>query len=259
MKIKLPLFNFARTSFFLVLLFFATSNARSGSPEDYVLTVPTRFGSIIALKDKDDPCGCSGWIQFGSNRIKVSSGADSFYASNEGVFPMKEGDVVIVSTPVGGKMPWQHYVILVNNGLFVELSPEGFGTEDWTFKVRRNGNELLFDLGFKDGKRKTAVYRHGMLYTGVDVVGTPTTVPKDRCAGILNNVIDCGHLVRERTPHDCSQNSIQESLPMYITRSLFTDANLPIFKEDNFYTVCASICETGKYDSRATRKLLCGY
>ncbi len=110
-------------------------------------------------KKYNDPCGCSGWIKFGSDKIKVVS-AGSLYASNEGVFPMKEGDVVIVSIPTGARgVPPSYRVILVNNNLFVDLSSEDFTTEDWTFKPTRKGNDLLFDLGFKNGKRKTAVYR----------------------------------------------------------------------------------------------------
>jgi hypothetical protein len=241
---------------FAFLLSLTTNHAPAGTSEDYVLTVPTRFGEVAVIKDKSE-C-CSGSIHFGMNKIKVGS-PSTLNASKESVFPMKEGDVVIISIPGARGLPPQYHVMLVNNDLFVDLSSEEFATEDWTFNVARKGNELLFDLGFKDGKRKTAVYRNGVLYVGADIVGTPTTVPKDRCATILNNVADCGQISRERTPRDCSQNSIQESMPMSITRSLFSDANLPVFKEDKFYSVCASICETGRYDSRSARKLLCGY
>lgn len=247
----------AATCCLLLFLLFWARNAAAVSPEDPILMIATRFGEVAVFKDKGD-C-CSGWIQFGTNKIKLGS-AGTLYASNEGVFPMKEGDVVIISIPVGAKgMPPQYRMILVNNNLFVDLSAEEFATEDWTFKVIRKGRELLFDLGFKDGKHKTAVYRNGVLYVGVDVVGTPATVPKDRCASILNAVAECGQIVRERVPNNCSQKSIQESLPMSITRNVVADVSLPVFKEDNFYIVCSSICETGKYDSRFARKLLCGY
>jgi hypothetical protein len=257
MTIGLPFCRCTRFFVPIVLLLFAIQNAPTEGADTPILTIATRYSEVVVFKDKGD-C-CAGWIQFGTNKIKVGS-AGTLYASNEGVFPMKEGDVVIISIPAGAKgVPPQYHVMLVNNNLFVDLSPEEFATEDWTFKVTRKGNELLFDLGFKDRKRKTAVYRNGVLYVGADVVGTPATVPKDRCASILNDVAECGRISRERIPSDCSQNSIQESLPMSITRNLFADANLPVFKEDNFYAVCASICETDKYDSRSARRLLCGY
>jgi hypothetical protein len=252
-----PTCHFLR--FFCVLTFWllTAQNAFSAGDERRILTIATRFGEVVVFKDKGD-C-CSGWIQFGTNKTKVGS-AGTLYASNEGVFPMKEGDVVIISIPAGAKgIPPQYHVMLVNNNLFADLSSEEFATEDWTFTVTQKGSELLFDLGFKDRKRKTAVYRNGVLYVGADVVGTPATVPKDRCASILNDVAECGRISRERIPSDCSQHSIQESLPLSITRNLFADANLPVFKEDNFYAVCASICEIAKYDSRVARKLLCGY
>jgi hypothetical protein len=248
---------FPRLFCLLTFWLFTAQNAFSADDQRRSLVIATRFGDVFVSKDTADDT--AGWIQFGTNKVKVSSGADSFFASKEGMFPMQEGDIVIVSTPVGAKMPWRYYVILVNRNSLVDLSSGQFATEDWTFKVRRKGNELLFDLGFKERKRKTAVYRNGSLYVGADILGTPATVPKDRCAGILNDVAECGRISRERMPRDCSQQSIQEGLPMSITRNLFADANLPVFKEDNFYAVCASICESERYDSRVARKSLCGY
>ena len=76
--------------------------------------------------------------------------------------------------------------MLVDENSFVDLLiASEFATEDGTFEVKRKGNELLFDLGFKEKKRKTAVYRNGVVYVGADVIGTPASVPKDRCASIL--------------------------------------------------------------------------
>jgi hypothetical protein len=229
--------------------------------EDRILTISTRFGDVIVSKDADQCCSGSGWIQFGSNKMKVGS-AGTLYASNEGVFAMKEGDIVIISIPGGARgMPPEYHVILINKGLFVDLASENseFASEDGTFKVTRKGNELLFDLGFKNKKRKTAIYRDGGLYVGVHMVGKPASVPKDRCVSILNDVAFCGRYNREKASRDCSQAAIGKNLSMAITRKLYADSNLPFFTEDNFFTVCASICETGKYDARSARKLLCGY
>jgi hypothetical protein len=250
---------FARSLCCIFLLLVEKYDATAESSTDRVLTVSTRFGDVIVSKDAADQCGCSGWIQFGSNSIRVGS-SELLFASNEGVFPMKEGDVVLISIPAGVRnIPDQYYAILVDKNRFVDLTSGNreFQTEDWTFKVRQKGNELLFDLGFKNGKRKMAVYRNGMLTVSAAAVGTPSAVPKDRCAVILNNVVECGKFNRGMQPRNCSQKSID--IYKAIESEVVADSNLPIFKQENFYAVCASICETGKYDLRSARKLLCGY
>jgi hypothetical protein len=88
-------------------------------------------------------------------------------------------------------------------------------------------------------------------------VGTPAIVPKARCANILTKVAEFGRI--ERAPGGCSPNAIEYTLPMSTKRYLIAESNLPTFKVETFYSVCASICDTGKYESQAARKLLCGY
>ena len=56
---------------------------------------------------------------------------------------------------------------------------------------------FMFDLGFDDKKKKTAIYRDGVLYVGVDLTGRIATVPKAQCVGILNDVAECGRRSRE--------------------------------------------------------------
>jgi hypothetical protein len=135
--------QFTTTCCLLLLLLFSTGNVTAESSEDRILTVSTRFGDVIVSKDIADQCGCSGWIQFGSDKIKVGS-AGTLYASNDGVFRMKEGDIVIISIPVGARgLPPQHYALLVKKEHLVDLTPESqdFVSEDGTFKVIRHGDE----------------------------------------------------------------------------------------------------------------------
>jgi hypothetical protein len=113
---------------------------------------------------------------------------------------MKEGDVLVVSVPVLAKgVPPSYHVFLVQENALTDLTSdsEKFGSADWTFKITRNGNELLFDLGFDDKKKKTAIYRDGVLYIGVDLTGRIATVPKAQCVSILNDVAECGRRSRD--------------------------------------------------------------
>ena len=217
-----------------------------------ILTVKTRYGDVVIERD--------GWIRFRSNKLKLI--LPTLYATKEGIFSMKEGDVVVVSIPNLAKgVPPSYYVFLVQENALTDLTFENekFNSADWTFKIKRNGNELLFDLGFDDKKKKTAIYRDGVLYVGVDLTGRIATVPKAQCVGILNDVAECGRRSRELAPDDCLQERIEEHSSAATSRRLFAESNLPVFTPDKFYRVCASICKSGTYEAQSARKILCGY
>ena len=176
------------TLLFLVSLAFAVLAQKS---DDTILTFKTRFGEVLI--ERNPPDCCSGWIRFRSSKLKLI--LPTLYATKEGIFSMKEGDVAVVSVPNLAKgVPPNYYVFLVQENALTDLNSdsEKFNSADWTFKITRNDNELLFDLGFDDKKKKTAIYRDGVLYVGVDITGRFATVPKAQCVGILNDVAECG-------------------------------------------------------------------
>ncbi len=243
------------TLLFLVSLAFAALAQKS---DDAILTIKTRFGDVVIERNPTD-C-CLAWIRFRSSKLKLI--LPSLYATKEGIFSMKEGDVVVVSIPNLAKgVPPSYYVFLVQENALTDLTFESgkFNSADWTFKIKRNGNELLFDLGFDDKKKKTAIYRDGVLYVGVDLTGRIATAPKAQCVGILNDVAECGRRSRELAPDDCLQERIEEHSSAATSRRLFAESNLPVFTPDKFYRVCASICKSGTYKAQSARKILCGY
>ena len=100
-----------------------------------ILTVKTRYGDVVIERD--------GWIRFRSNKLKLI--LPTLYATKEGIFSMKEGDVVVVSIPNLAKgVPPSYYVFLVQENALTDLTFENekFNSADWTFKIKRNGNEL---------------------------------------------------------------------------------------------------------------------
>ncbi len=226
--------------------------------DNTILIVKTRFGDVVIERDPVD--NSSGWIRFRSTKIELRS-AGTLSATKEGIFNMKEGDVLVLSVPAGAKgVPPSYYVFLVHENTLSDLTAEAFDSADWTFKVTRNGNELLFDLGFDNKKRKTAIYRDGVLYVGVDLTGRIATVPKSQCVNILNDVAYCGQFNRKLAPNDCTKESVEAAYSSgAVSRRLFAESNLPVFTPENFYRVCASICKSGTYEALTARKILCGY
>jgi hypothetical protein len=113
------------------------STVQALKPEDTILTVKTTYGDLFVVRDVTEECGCSGWIQFRSTKIRVGSN-EILYAVKEGIFSMREGDVVVVSVPSGLRgAPPQYYVLLVQEDLVTDLTAknEKFTSEDWTFNT----------------------------------------------------------------------------------------------------------------------------
>jgi hypothetical protein len=63
---------------------------------------------------RDDPECCIGHIRYGDQRIEIAS-TGQIYASLEGIYKVREGDLVVISFPSGalGSPPRHYYVLLV--------------------------------------------------------------------------------------------------------------------------------------------------
>jgi hypothetical protein len=91
------------------------------------------------------------------NLTTPASHFDTWSVAPANHLPLEEGDVLVVSVPNQAKgVPPSYYVFLVQENALTDLTSdsEKFSSADWTFKITRNGNELLFDLGFDDKKKK---------------------------------------------------------------------------------------------------------
>jgi len=234
-----------------------TDDSDTARPDDFILSVKTRFGDVVVSRDPNSSCNCTGWIQFRSTKIEIRS-SGSLSAKHQNTFRMKEGDVLVISvdSAVRGMSP-QYYVLLVQESGIFDVSNERFPSLDGTFRAEQHGDEIRFDLGFVHGKHKRAFFRNGVLYVGFDAVARNATVPRDRCVEVLNKVVECGDIARKQQAHDCASDAIE--MPMSVTRFLGDASNLPIFTVENFYKVCSEICRSGKYESQSSRKILCGY
>jgi hypothetical protein len=87
-------------------------------------------------------------------QIQIVSGG-RVYLSLEGVYKVKEGDLVIISSAPGQRRePPTHYVLLIDENRMTQLGGREFGTQDGTFKAIQRNDEVYFDLGFQEKKRK---------------------------------------------------------------------------------------------------------
>jgi hypothetical protein len=132
----------------------------STSAKETLVAIPTRYGNITVTRD-DSEC-CIGHISYKNHQVEIAS-VGPVYASLEGVYKVKEGDLVIISSPSGAGLPPRYYVLLVDQNRMTDVGGPGFGASDGTFKAIQRDDEVHFDLGFQDKKKKSAIYKNGTL------------------------------------------------------------------------------------------------
>jgi hypothetical protein len=160
--------------------------------KETVVAIPTRYGDVTVTKDDPGCCGIS--IRYG-NQVAEIAATDQIYASLEGVYEVKEGDLLVISSTSRARgSPPRRYVLLVDQEGMSDLTRPDFATSDGTFKASQRGDEVHFDLGLQERKKKSAIYKNGTVTVNVHSLGPEAILPKNECATILNMVETCVRL-----------------------------------------------------------------
>jgi hypothetical protein len=200
---------------------------------------------------RDDSECCVGHIRYGNQQVEIVS-AGRIYASLEGVYKVNEGDLVVISSPAGARgLSPRYHVLLVDQDRMIDLGGPDFGTSG-TFKATQRGDEVHFDLGFQDKKKKSAIYKNGTLAVDIRSPGPGSTLAKRECAAILNMVVTCVRLP------ECNEEGILSGFAM-ASQYFRNLEETPVFTTQNFYSVCTAICTTKSYVAKQARSVLCGY
>jgi hypothetical protein len=223
----------------------------SSLAKETMAAIPTRYGDVTVTRD--DPECCVGHIRYGDQLIELAS-TGQIHAGLEGVYKVKEGDLVIISSPSGTTgSPPRHYVLLVGQDGMTDLTGLDFGTSDGTFKATQRDDEVHFDLGFQKRKKKTAIYKNGAVTMHIRSPGPEATLPKNECAAVLNMVVTCARLP------ECNEGRIFDKFATANQRYFNSLEEMPVFTSRNFYNVCTAICTTKSYVAKQARSILCGY
>jgi hypothetical protein len=223
----------------------------SSLAKETVVAIPTRYGDVTVTRD--GPVCCIGHITYGDQQLEIVS-TGQIYASLEGVYKVKEGDLVVISFPSGPREPpARHHVLLVDQEGMIDLTVPGFGSSDGTFKAIQRGDEVHFDLGLQDRKKKSAVYKNRTVIVNVRSLGLEAILPKNECATILNMVETCVRL------RDCSDERIFENFAIAGQRYFNWLEGMTVFTSRNFYGVCSALCTSKTYVAKRARSTLCGY
>src|SRR6266446_3371992 len=223
----------------------------SSLAKETAAAIPTRYGDVTVTRD--DPVCCMGHIRYGDQLVEIAS-TGQIYASLEGVYKVKEGDLVVISSPSGARgSPPRHYVLLVGQDGMTDLTGPDFGTSDGTFKAIQRDDEVHFDLGFQKRKKKSAIYKHGAVTVDIRSPGPEATLPKNECAAILNMVATCVRLP------ECNEGRIFDNFAVAGQRYFNSLEEMPVFTSRNFYSVCTTVCTSKSYVAKQARSILCGY
>jgi hypothetical protein len=224
----------------------------SSLAKETVAAIPTRYGQVTV--SRDGPVCCTGQIIYGDQQLEIAS-TGQIYASLEGVYKVKEGDVVVISFASEARgPPARRHVLLVDQEAMTDLTAPGFGSSDGTFKATQRGDEVHFDLGFQEGKKKkSAIYKNGTVTVNVRLLGPEAILPKNECARILNMIVTCVRLPK------CSDERIFENFAIAGQRYFNRLEEMTVFTSRNFYRVCSALCTSKSYVAKRARSTLCGY
>jgi hypothetical protein len=215
-----------------------------------ILTLPTRYGNIEIVKLAND----NSEIQYKSSKLKIFLNENGF-ANLEAVFRVAAGDLLIISTPSNvRRMPPSYYAILVTPQSAADISGEGFDTAEDTFRFEQVGDEVRFDLGYENRRKKNAIYRNGAITVQLEAQSSSATLPKAECARVLKMVAGC-----PKIEPGCSEGAIWDNFAMAGQSYFNSLENMPVFSSENFYRTCRQFCRSRTYSLKTARPLLCGY
>jgi hypothetical protein len=215
------------------------------------VTVPTRYGDITLTRD--GAICCTAHITYGDQRVEIAS-TGQIHANLEGAYKVKEGDLLVMSFLSGarGRTP-RYQALLIDQEGITDLTAPGFGSSDGTFKSTQRGDEIHFNLGFEERKKKTAIYKNKTITMNFRPLGPEAIVSKHECATILNMVVTCVRL------SECSDETIFEKFATAGQRYFKRLEEMTVFTSRNFYNVCTAICTSNSYVAKQARSTLCGY
>jgi hypothetical protein len=223
----------------------------SSLAKETMAAIPTRYGDVTVTRD--DPECCVGHIRYGDQLVELAS-TGQIHASLEGVYKVKEGDLVVMSFSLGARrFPPRYYVLLVGPDGMTDLTGSDFATSDGTFKATQRDDEVHFDLGFQKRQKKRAIYKNGTVTVDIRSSGPQATLPKNECAAVLNMVVTCARLP------ECNEGRIFDKFATANQRYFNSLEEMPVFTSRNFYNVCTAICTTKSYVAKQARSILCGY
>jgi hypothetical protein len=220
----------------------------SSFAKETMAAIPTRYGDVIVTRD--DPECCRGRIRFRDQLVELAS-TGQVYASLDGVYKVKEGDLVVMSFPSGAtRFPPKYYVLLVGPDGMTDLTGSDFGSSDGTIKATQRDDEVRLDRGFQKRQKKRAIYKNGTVTVDIR---PEATLPKNECAAVLNMVVTCIRLP------ECNEGRMFDRFATANQRYFNNLEEMPVFTSRNFYSVCTAICTTKSYVAKQARSILCGY
>jgi hypothetical protein len=149
------------------------------------VAIPTRYGNVVVTSvGSKELRGCC-FLSYRNQKIEL---APRSYL--EAAYEVKEGDLLVIGFSGMAIGVHEGYsILLVSKDRMTELSNFDSPTFDATSNVIQRGDEIHFDLGFRERKKVDAVYKNGAITMNARPAGP--TLPKAHCTEVLDMVARC--------------------------------------------------------------------
>lgn len=168
---------------------------------------------------------------------------EGFYLSLHYYLRQNERDIVLFGSNCGGTACPQnqfYYLILRPEAEPLLLTDNQFMAIPEDLDLQVDGGRLLLDLGYQEGKHKTATLAGDTLRVTLEAVAK-SFLGEENCRWLYDEAIGA---CREYREVDARCGDIQNSFPGYLFRGIAAVAEHPGFVREAFERRCKLACET---------------
>ncbi|HEY0466968.1 MAG TPA: hypothetical protein VGC79_22350 [Polyangiaceae bacterium] len=202
-------------------------------------TVVTRFGEVAVSYVGEELEGRNPKVEirFNGDLVKppMSRSGDFGIVAIREVFMLADHVVVLLAATAGGSGSPPPLLLLLTVDAQGEsdlvIDPQ-FRSMDWTERVASSGVRLYFNLGYQDGKRKTAVYEDNRIEVSF-ADAEPVPLPGDTCRRLYESVSN-------------GLCALGQPFSQAVVRSLRALDNRPGFESQRIVRACEIAKEVGE-------------
>lgn len=250
--------------------FLVSAKANAG----ILFTIPTHFGRVIV--DKNDDAD-SVALHFKGKNIALDDesppdgNAADFGVQLQGIYHLKDSDIIVLTEGTYRDGPDAHSMIRVSSRDIRKIHPiaaasANIGNNDQSdidldsdpdqLKIIQKGDEIFFDLGFDNGKVKTALYHQGVLQVTLSKSRKrKLNLSKSDCADVLNHVAACRSADSALHCDEAEDDSFDQAF----NGTLNTIENRSPGYKNSVENACEETCKKKSFVVLEVRKKLCGY
>lgn len=178
---------------------------------------------------------------------------EGYYVNIEHLIKLANAEVVLYSTNCGGSgcgISDYGFLVLLPNTEPKLINHKDFSAYPNDVKVTQEGNIIKVDLGFDQGKRKTAILDKDNLSIQLTASSNTIPVPTEHCEWLYTQALDaCIYTKQLDANADC--NNAQGTITGGVMRGIIAMSNYPGFVDKAFDQACVASCNNSQKSTYA--------